>query len=470
MNDPNGLVYVAGFYHMFFQNNPKFNFFGPMYWGHAVSEDLVTWQHLHTALSPDREEGQAYSGSAVVDRYDSSGLCSGANETDPGCPVVLFTRHGGLSGGEKQSLAYSLDQGFSLTLYPHNPVLPNPGVQDFRDPKVFRHEATNRWIMALTAGDRVMLYWSDDLISWDFLSDFVPPAGSVTGVIECPELVDLPVDGNEDRRAWALFVSLNQGPLSPGGGVKYFVGDFDGTRFTTGQGEALWADYGADFYAAQSWSNAPDGSHIWIAWMNNWQYAFFTPTHPWRGAMTLPREIGLTEKAGGLVLVQQPVPQLSELRYCRLYETRDGVVDGAVDLLEGAQPGSLEIRVRWDIRGASEFGLKLRMNADGSQYTTVGYDVGRQTLFIDRSKSGTWLIPTLSPRQEAPLSPENGEVSLQVFLDWSSVEIFAGDGTVVMTDMIFPSPDSDRLALYSEGGMAAVVSLEIDALRTIWPE
>ncbi|MFC1889713.1 glycoside hydrolase family 32 protein [Thermodesulfobacteriota bacterium] len=468
MNDPNGLVFHDGEYHLFYQHDPHRPFFWSIHWGHAVSRDLVHWEHLPVALCPDETLGVPYSGSAVVDRHDTSGLCENPATGDDLCLVAIFTHHGGADGTEKQSLAFSRDGGRTLALYGGNPVLPNSGEIDFRDPKVFRHEPTERWIMVLAVHDRVRFYGSSDLVDWAYLSDFAP-VGVPGGVWECPDLFELPVEGEPGRRAWVLQVDINAG-LSVGGGAPvYFVGDFDGTGFTPDRTGARLVDYGADFYAAQSWSDVPDGRRIWIAWMNNWRYALFLPTSPWRGAMTVPRELSLAGAGEEVVLLQRPVPEIEALRGDRLLSLQQETIDGASDILTGVSGSALEILVEIEVKEAARVSIGVRIGEE--ERTVIGYDTEAGSLFLDRTRSGRGRFnPRFSARHNAPLSLAGGVLDLRVLVDWSSVEVFAGNGSAVITDLVFPDPGSRGLEIHSEGGEAVIRSLEVYALHSIWED
>jgi len=468
MNDPNGLVFFRGEYHLFYQHQPEIPFFGAMHWGHAVSRDLVHWERLPVALAPDPVRGQAYSGSAVVDRRNTSGLCRGAPGEAAECPVFLFTRHGGVDREEKQDLAYSNDGGRTLDLYERNPVLPNRGGRDFRDPKVFWHEPAGRWVMVLAAGDRVQFFASPDLLEWSWLSDF-GPAGTEPGVWECPDLFELPVDGLAGETRWVLKVDYNPGVVIRESGAQFFVGRFDGTRFLSEQAETRRVDFGADFYAAQSWAGAAGGRRVWIAWMNNWRYALFTPTAPWRGSMTVPREVRLWRHGEEIALVQRPAPELESLRRCLLYRAaRPAEIRGEADLSDRASGETLEIRAVLDVRQAARAGLRVRVSPDRSQATEIAYDVPGRRLSVDRGRSGALFSERFSGLHAAPLVLEDGLLDLHVLVDRSSVELFAAGGRVAMTDLIFPGPESRGIVLFSEGGPAVVRALEIHALGPIW--
>jgi fructan beta-fructosidase len=307
MNDPNGLVFYAGEYHLFYQHHPDAPVWGPMHWGHAVSPDLIHWQHLPIALYPD-ENGTIFSGSAVIDWRDTAGFGAEAM-------IALFTHANG--NLQSQSLAYSTDKGRTWTKYAGNPILtPPPHLRDFRDPKVFWYgdADTGHWVMAVAAGNAILFYTSPDLKTWKPSGGFVG-YGSTEGVWETPDLFPLPVDGGPDTR-WVLIVGVGDGAPARGSGTQYFVGHFDGSTFTSENPKEaiLWADYGADFYAAQSWSDEPQGRRLIIGWMSNWQYANTTPTTTWRSAFTLPRELSLTATPLGIRLIQHPLPELHTLR------------------------------------------------------------------------------------------------------------------------------------------------------------
>ena len=314
MNDPNGLVFYKGEYHLFYQHNPFGQVWGHMSWGHAVSRDMLQWEHLPVALR--EEDGvMIFSGSAVVDWNNTSGFCVPAGE-DRSCLVAIYTGHS--PGKQTQNLAFSNDRGRTWTKYASNPVI-DLGLSDFRDPKVFWHAPTSRWVMVtvLATQHKVRFFASPDLKRWQMLSDF-GPAGATGGVWECPDLFALPVDGKPDEIRWVLDVDINPGGVAGGSGGQYFVGAFDGTTFVNDNPPAttLWADYGKDFYATISFSDIPptDGRRIWMAWISNWQYANEEPTVIWRGAQSVPRELALRRLPDGIRLVQRPVAELLALR------------------------------------------------------------------------------------------------------------------------------------------------------------
>jgi fructan beta-fructosidase len=476
MNDPNGLLYFDGEYHLFFQYNPFGAKWGHMSWGHAVSRDLVRWEHLPVAI-PEGGGVMAFSGSAVVDWNNTSGF--GRDGTPP--LVAIYTGH--RETNQSQYLAYSNDRGRTWTVYDGNPVL-DIGRKDFRDPKVFWHQPQQQWVMALALPDehKVRFYGSRDLKGWRHLSDF-GPAAAVGGIWECPDLFELPVDGDPKTTRWVLIVSLNPGGPGGGSGMQYFVGHFDGSRFVaespaSGVADAgmpvdqvLWADYGADYYAAVSFSDVPreDGRRLWLGWMNNWDYAQDIPTGPWRSAQSLPRSLALRTTSQGIRLVQEPVAELKTLRGARHTVAPQPIGDGAVSLAaQGIAGTALEIVAEFEVGTAAELGMKVR--AGGPEETMIGIDPRAGRLFVDRTRSGqVGFHPEFSRRHTAPLRVKDGRVTLHVFVDWSSVEVFAADGEVVLTDQIFPSPASDGVALYARGGTARLVSLEAWPLASIWP-
>jgi fructan beta-fructosidase len=453
LNDPNGMVYAAGEYHLFYQHHPTSLVWDAMHWGHAVSRDLVRWEHLPIALAPD-SLGTIFSGSAVVDARDTAGFGAGAL-------VAAFTYDG--DHRQTQGLAFSTDHGRSWTKYAGNPVLrPEDGRANFRDPKVFWYSqgsSAGHWVMALSAGDSIWLYSSPDLKSWTRTSIFGLGYGSHAGVWETPDLFELAVDGGPETK-WVLSVGVMHGAPAGGSGVQYFVGDFDGATFTSDHPpeHVLWADFGADFYAPQSWSDAPDGRRTWLAWMNNWRYAREVPASTWRGSMTVPRDLALTRTSEGVRLIQHPAPELARLR--RTQHSWGGqVIPAGQLLLEGVRGDALEIVAAFGAaQSAERFGVQVRVG--GGEATEVGYDVRRGELYIDRSRAGQ-AAPGFDLPQIAPLALADRPLTLRIFADRASVEVFADDGHVALTSQIFPSAGSDGIALFSVGGPARLSALEV---------
>ena len=469
MNDPNGMVYYAGEYHLFYQHHPYGTTWGPMHWGHAVSKDLIQWDHLPIALEPD-EHGDIFSGSVVVDWNDSTGFFQGASGL-----VAIFTHADQYPDSDRprqrQSLAYSTDHGRTWTKYEGNPVLTEESITDFRDPKVFWHEDKNKWMMVLAAGNHVRFYSSDNLISWEFASEFGAQAGSHAGVWECPDIFKLPVDGNKDSSKWVMIVSIgNDTAFAEGSRTQYFIGEFDGISFTNDNPDdtVLWLDHGRDNYAGVTWSDIPheDGRRLFIGWMSNWKYANETPTIGWRSAMTLPRELSLKETSDGVRLIQAPVAELEKIRG----EKRSWdqfILEPEKNVSVDVSGNLLEIIAEFELQSATEFGIKIR-NSD-SKETIIGYDAVNEFLFVNRINSGVTEFNEYFPCMHgASLKTENNQLKLHIFVDSSSVEIFANNGQVVITDLIFPDPKSTGIELYTTNKKVKLASLEIVQLASIF--
>jgi fructan beta-fructosidase len=465
MNDPNGMVYYDGEYHLFYQYNPFGDKWGHMSWGHALSRDLVHWEHLPVALA---EEGdlRIYSGSAVVDFANSSGL-----GTDRPPLVAIYTGHREANGTrqrvEDQRLAYSNDCGRTWTHYPANPVL-DIGLPDFRDPKVFWHEQTKRWIMAvvLPAAKKIRLYASPDLKRWSSLSEFGPAGAWQDPIIwECPDLFSLQVEGEPDVRKWVLIVNINPGGPAGGSGTQYFVGEFDGTGFICDQldpgNSPLWLDHGSDFYAGVTWSNVPDGRRILLAWMSNWAYTLDVPTSPWRSAMTVPRFLTLRRTSAGLRLTQNPVEELATLRKGPALVFSGGPFAAAdLWLYQQSDLGELlDVEMTFsEVFPSAPFVINIHTGA--AEVTAIAVDPKEGRLTIDRTHSGRQEFHpafAASSRHVAPLHITDNTLKIRFLLDTSSLEVFAQEGETVLTDLIFPSAGQRSIGLSSEGGNALLL-------------
>jgi fructan beta-fructosidase len=470
MNDPNGPIYYKGEYHLFYQYNPFGNEWGHMSWGHAVSRDMVHWQHLPVAI-PEENGIMIFSGSTVVDWHNSSGLCKPVNAADPSCLVAIYSGH--TQKLQTQNLAYSNDQGRTWTKYEGNPVL-DLHLKDFRDPKVFWHEPSHKWVMvaALPTEHKVRFFGSTDLKHWTTLSDF-GPAGATSGVWECPDLFPLPLEGEPGQTRWMLSINLNPGGPAGGSADQYFVGQFDGTTFVNANpvNQVLWADYGKDFYASTSFSDisATDGRRIWLGWLLNWEYAGKVPTSPWRGVQSIPRTLSLKRYPEGIRLVQRPLRELATLRQSRFIILGKGTsaASGAM-LARRIRSDTQEIIAEIGAGNSTEAGIRVRKGKD--EATTIGVDWGKQEVFVDRTHTGdTAFDPKFPGRQAGPLLPAGSkQVLLSIFLDRSSVEVFVNDGATVISDAIFPSRESQDIELYSKNGDARVVKLEVWNLRSVW--
>jgi len=469
MNDPNGMVYYNGEYHLFYQYHPNGTTWGPMHWGHAVTKDLVHWEHLPIGLAPD-EHGTIFSGSAVVDWNDTSGFFEGKSGL-----VAIFTHADTYPDSDRprqrQSLAFSKDNGRTWVKYEGNPVLQEEGITDFRDPKVFWHRETNQWIMVLAAGQTVRIYTSKNLLSWEFTSEFGEEHGSHQGVWECPDLFELPIDSNSNQKKWVLLVSIGNDPIyEEGSRTQYFIGDFDGKTFFNHHDpeKTLWIDHGRDNYAGVSWSDVPseDGRRIYIGWMSNWRYANVTPTKEWRSAMTIPRVLELKTTEEGIRLVQNPVCELQGLRDEKIVIENEVVVPGK-NLLANVKGNTFEIIAQFEIGTATEFGFKVCKGAN--EETIIGFNVENQTFFVDRTNSGEAdFHEDFAGKHECELIPENNKITVHVFVDQSSIELFGNDGKSVITDLIFPNQENKQIELYVKNGEVKLNSLELFTLKSVW--
>ncbi|WKN29646.1 glycoside hydrolase family 32 protein [Porifericola rhodea] len=470
MNDPNGLVYFEGEYHLFYQYNPKGIRWGNMSWGHAVSQDLVHWEHLPIALNME-DDIMIFSGSAVVDHNNSSGLC----QNDEACMIAIYTAH--TDTLQNQAIAYSNDRGRSWTKYEGNPVL-DENMKDFRDPKVFWQEEEEKWVMAVAVPQeqKIRFYSSQNLIKWEMLSEF-GPQGFVDGIWECPDLFELQVAETGEKK-WVLIVSYNTS--NEGSAMQYFVGDFDGTTFTNDNTDdlVLTLDYGKDFYAGVTWNNTPEGDKLLIGWINNWQYGQDIPTQPWRSAQSLVRKLELHEFPEGTRLTQHPVEALQNIRGKRVHDENVQLQEGDNYLsLENIQGKQLEIIAEFEYQSietksdaevlAGEFGVKVFKGEE--QETAIGYDVATQSLFVDRTQSGdTSFHDSFANRTVALMPSDDGTVKIHIYVDHSVVEVFGEDGYVAMTNRIFPDPTKDGVEVYGVGGSVSLKSLDIWEIQSAW--
>ncbi|HNG89598.1 MAG TPA: glycoside hydrolase family 32 protein, partial [Saprospiraceae bacterium] len=448
MNDPNGLVYHQGEYHLFYQFYPDSNVWGPMHWGHAVSPDMVHWQHLPIALYPD-SLGYIFSGSAVVDWNNTSGF--GKSGQPP--LVAMFTyfdiqkERAKRPDHQSQAIAYSTDRGRTWTKYARNPVIPNPGSQrDFRDPKLLWHENSRKWVMTLAIGDHVEFWGSPDLKTWAQLSQFGGDLGAHGGVWECPDLFPMTVTASgasaKPEIKWVLLVSINPGHPNSGSGTQYFVGDFDGRNFVPDPafaaevpaGRGMWLDWGRDNYAGVTWSDVPkaDGRRLFLGWMSNWDYAQQVPTYAWRSANTLPRQLLLRKGKVGYRLSAMPVRELEALRG-KQQTWAPRLIDGSLDLNKsGIRPDrsewSLEIGLGDSPKG--EVGVELS-NSSGEVYR-IGYDATNKQYFSDRMRSGPlgFSEKFATQRHSAPRFSAEKTLRLRLYFDACSAELFADDGEV----------------------------------------
>ena len=472
MNDPNGMVFYGGEYHLFYQYYPDSTVWGPMHWGHAISSDMVHWTHLPVALYPD-SLGYIFSGSAVVD----SGNTAGFGDDENPAVVAVFTYHdpklesAGSDLFQSQGIAYSTDRGRTWTKFSGNPVLPNPGIRDFRDPKVFKHEKSGKWIMILAVHDRVHIYSSPDLKNWSFESEFGEKSGAHGGVWECPDLFPLNLEGSEETK-WVMLVSINPGGPNGGSATQYFTGNFDGHSFTPDVNDEKWLDWGTDNYAGVTWSGIPqtDGRRLFLGWMSNWNYATVVPTVTWRSAMTIPRELSLLHENGNYILISKPVSELKILRnnsekLIRGNKEFSGELDISPDSINLTR---CEAIIEFDLAGTNTdtCGIILE-NTDGERFV-AGYSVKERNIYVDRTRSGnSSFSERFSGIAEAPYKAGQ-KISMHLFIDASSAELFVDDGRLVITSLFFPACDFSKLKLFSKGGAATLGKAEIYELASIW--
>ena len=465
MNDPNGMVYHEGEWHLFYQHYPDGNKWGPMHWGHAVSTDLVNWEHLPIALYPEGE-GYIYSGSAVIDKNNTAGF--GANAM-----IAIYTIHdmkaqkAGREDYESQGIAYSTDRGRTWTKYAGNPVLPNKGDKDFRDPKVLWDEKTGTWLMTLAVGDHVEFYNSANLKSWNYLSSWGKGAPQHWGVWECPELIPMKVEETGDE-VHVLLVSTGNGGPNGGSGTFYHTGYWDGKFFQplreatySPTDTVKWLDYGRDNYAAVTFSNAPGRRTILMGWMSNWRYAQDVPTESWRSAMTLPRELSLHRNDFGTRLRQQPVRELKKLRRGAARKLVEGRIEQGItviDLADLPEPGVFELDVEFDLHGNSQELSFTLSNDNGDQFYRFGYSRRRgffYPYFSDRRRSGlTDFSDHFAPDKLTVADQQTNEsvTRFHAFFDRTSAEIFFQGGDPVITDIFFPEEPYTKLTIESSGG------------------
>lgn len=461
MNDPNGLVYHDGEYHLFYQYNPAGIEWGHMSWGHAVSRDLVHWVHLPLAI-PEEDGIMAFSGCCVVDHLNTSGF--GIEGKSP--MVAIYTGHG--RGEQVQNLAFSNDNGRTWTKFSGNPVL-DIDQTDFRDPKVFWHHPTSRWVMVVSmAVEKVLVFYtSADLKNWNEVSRFGPAGVTEKLNWECPDLFELECEGEEGNKLWVLEADMGNGSVAGGSGGEYFVGHFDGTRFTAIQ-DAQWVDFGRDFYAPVSWSNIPpaDGRRIWLGWFNNWETCL-VPTSPWRSIMSVPRSLCLrrisgdsssSKAAAKYVMVQRPVDELVTLRSneITLHTTGAKWPPVAVTQADDLDDMAFELQATLHPGNARSLGFRIRTGTD--EFTEIGFDQLHSTAYVDRRRSGnTTFHEAFAARHDAPVRLVDGAVTVRLLVDRCSIELFVNDGEAVISDLIFPSSRKPIIEVFA-GDESAIIS------------
>lgn len=454
MNDPNGLVFLNGKYHLFYQYFPDANVWGPMHWGHAESTDLIHWKHLPIALYPDKL-GWIFSGSAVIDKENTSGFGKNAM-------VAIFTYHNdeiwkaGNKNTESQGIAYSLDEGKTWTKYEGNPVLNNSGEQDFRDPKVFWNDLIKEWTMVLAVHDHLQIYSSPNLKNWKLESSFKPENDLEVGTWECPDLIKLKVENSKEEK-WVLMQNHDRKAPNGGSGTRYFVGDFDGKIFKNSQ-PSIWMDSGMDFYAGVTFGNVPNDKKIMISWMSNWFYAQKVPTEVWRCAMTLPRELSLKKNGNQYVLKQKMVENFDKIS-TSVFSAKN------VNLPFEKKIDLSQAEIKFDLNNAQN-NLKIQfLNAKNEVFEI---EIKGNQLMTNRSKSGLIDFDKTFAEKPQTMDLRNQKIkNVQLILDQSSVEILLNDGEFSFTNIFFPTENYSTLKINSTQKYR-IKDLKINKINSIW--
>lgn len=457
MNDPNGMFYKDGVYHLYFQYNPYGSVWGNMHWGHSTSTDLMHWKFEGCAIVPDAW-GAIFSGSCVVDHENTAGFGKEA-------VVAFYTSAKSTPWGDiqMQSMAYSLDNGKTFTKYEGNPILTS-SEKDFRDPKVFWYAPGKHWVMILAVGQHMEIYSSVNLKEWKKESEFGAMQGAHGGVWECPDLVEIPVEGTREKK-WVLICNLNPGGPFGGSAAQYFVGSFDGKKFVNeSPTQTKWMDWGKDNYATVTWNNAPDGRCIALGWMSNWQYANNVPTRQYRSANTLARDLTLYREGQELYLKSTPSVEVKKARGKKVSIPSFKVSEKheMVNLFEEKQ-GAYEVEIVIQNAGASKIAFCL-LNDKGEK-VSMYYDLNRKQFVMDRSESGKVDFSKDFPAVTvAPVNVDK-ELTLRLFVDRSSIEAFGEDGKFVMTNLVFPSQPYVKMCFEADKNGYAVKSLNVYKLQ-----
>lgn len=457
MNDPNGMFYKDGVYHLYFQYNPYGSMWGNMTWGHSTSTDLTHWTYEGTAIVPDAW-GAIFSGSCVVDKDNTAGFGKGA-------VVAFYTSAKSTPWGDiqSQSMAYSLDNGKTFIKYEYNPILTSTE-RDFRDPKVFWYAPGKHWVMMLAVGQEMQIYSSGNLKEWKKESSFGAMQGAHGGVWECPDLVEVAVEGSKEKK-WVLICNLNPGGPFGGSAAQYFVGSFDGKKFVNeSPTQTKWLDWGKDNYATVTWSNAPAGRCIALGWMSNWQYANNVPTTQYRSANTLARDLTLYRVGGELYLKSKPSPEIKKARAEeKKIPTFEVKGNYEVASLLADNKGAYEIEMTIENKGTSKIDFSL-MNEKGEK-VAMYYDVVRKQFVMDRSASGVVGFSRDFPAVTVAPVRNTDQIHLRLFIDRSSVEAFGEDGEYVMTNLVFPAEPYNRMVFSSDKGSYIVKSMNVYRLQ-----
>ena len=445
MNDPNGMVYQDGVWHLFYQYNPFGSQWENMNWGHSTSRDLIHWEAQPIALEPDAL-GSIFSGSCVIDKDNTAGFGAGAM-------IAMYTSAG---QNQSQSIAYSTDGGKTFTTYAGNPVI-TQDAPDFRDPKVFWFEQTKRWIVVLAVGQEVQFYSSPNLKDWTYESSFGREYGNHDGVWECPDLLPMTLNAklsNSTSKKWVLLLNINPGGPFGGSATQYFVGQFDGHKFTCedAPSETKWMDYGKDHYATVTFSNAPDNRTVAIAWMSNWQYANQVPTQQFRSANSIPRDLHLMQLDGETYLVSTPSKEMLDMRGKAV--KKGSASNKVVKNLLKQNDGAYEITATLDMQKDGQAQVTL-FNNKGEE-AVIGFDTAKKEYYFDRTKSGqTNFSDDFASVTRAPL-PDADTYQLRIFVDKASIEVFIDpgfghSGVFPMTSLVFPNEPYNNLRVSGRG-------------------
>ena len=476
MNDPNGMFYLNGTYHLYYQYYPDGNVWGPMHWGHATSTNMIAWEEQPIAIYPD-DLGLIFSGSAVVDVNNTSGFGK-----DGIVPIVaMYTYHNmkGEQAGDldfqTQAIAYSLDEGMTWVKYDKNPVIPNSGIKDFRDPKVIWDVDHSKWIMTLAAGDKVLFYSSLNLRDWILESSFGAAFGQHDGMWECPDLFPIKVSG-QDETKWVLLVSINPAAPNGGSGTQYFVGDFDGQKFTLDtdfkqqlqQDSAVWLDYGRDNYAGVTWSNIPkkDGRKLFIGWMSNWEYARDVPTETWRSAMTIPRELKLKKNEKEFVLSSAPVTELS--KYVSKTIVKETLtVNNQKTIITKSEIDLSRLRIQLEMNHLKSDKYDFTFQNSFGDRLSFGIDNIKKQYYLNRQNSGkvTFSDKFANTISKAPIKNPSNMLKIEVLVDKTSIEVFYNDGETIMTEIFFPNESFEAFSINTTDAALILENIKIEEFQ-----
>lgn len=449
MNDPNGMFFYEGEYHLFYQYNPYGEKWGHMSWGHATSKDLITWNHLPVALEEENKV-MIFSGSVVVDYNNTSGF--GVNNQPP--IIAIYTSYDANTGLQHQSIAYSTDKGLTFTKYNNNPVI-DLNSKDFRDPKVFWYAEDNKWIMTVSMAQerKIRFYSSKNLKNWELLSDF-GPTGATKGIWECPDLFKLKYK-NESK--WVLGVNLGNESISGGSGMQYFIGDFDGKKFRIdsnySQNDINYTEYGKDYYAAVTWWGTPDNDEhkVWLGWMNNWQYAQDIPYYGWRSTMSIPRKLFLDKTNDKFYLRQEPYSSVSKYR-----KSNDSYTKKSISIInqtiktKDLTDLTFEMDLTFEPSKINGNFFEFNMKTVENTVVKLSFDKTTNELIFVRTDAGNEKIKDFPSTQRVKIESDSLEIDIRIFVDKNSIEVFAENGKYVFTNLFYPTSKINTIEFNSE--------------------